>query len=632
MRIALLPVLLLAAASLCGSPSLRAAEEKPVLDLGAADAPQRFTPSSGTIAAASASPGVEITVQPGAEAYPGVSLKPAEEFFDFAAFGYVEAKITNPGTQLLVVNLRADNLSPLGGFWNSDSAKIPPGETRPIRLYFSKPVNGFRADRITRLLFFVGKIDGTARSFRIDSIVTGGAPGELAPNAEVRTVPQDGVLYAEGAAVDPAQLSGKNNGAMSFQSGTLRAVLPATAGKDALSLFRPAAGAWNLRYYLEVRVVVENAGSQPVTPSARLESQFGPSDTVAAAAPLAPGAKTEIVIPFAALVPWKGGAEAGKAGSVEGSGSAFASNVVQGVALSAASQAQSESQERVLKVVSIRAFLPEAPAIPEWVGKKPPGDGDWVKTFDDEFDGTEVDASKWSVAGENWYDKVSHYSKENVTVSGGLLHIRYEKKTGFHNDDPTRYQTDYATGFLETFDKWAQRYGYFECRIKLSKAPGLWPAFWLMPNRSGPEKKGVRGSTSDGGMEFDVMEHLAIWGPYRYNIAMHWDGYGKDHRSAGSKIYFQPDKDGFVTAGLLWTPGSAIYYANGREVLRLESPRVASVPEMMMFTLPSGGWDGNVLDPQNPQLPDECVVDYVRCWQRRDLASDADTTKIDGAK
>ena len=75
--------------------------------------------------------------------------------------------------------------------------------------------------------------------------------------------------------------------------------------------------------------------------------------------------------------------------------------------------------------------------------------------------------------------------------------------------------------------------------------------------------------TEQGGMEFDVMEHLTGWGPNRYNIAMHWDGYQKNHKSDRTdKLYVQPDKDGFITTGLLWTPESAIYYANGQEVLR----------------------------------------------------------------
>ena len=116
------------------------------------------------------------------------------------------------------------------------------------------------------------------------------------------------------------------------------------------------------------------------------------------------------------------------------------------------------------------------------------------------------------------------------------------------------------------------------------------------------------------------MEHLTIWGPHRYNIAMHWDDYGPDHKSIGTgKIYFQPDKDGFVTAGLLWTPGSAVYYCNGKEVARWEDPRISNVPAYMIVYMPTGGWDNNTLDGAG--LPDDLVIDYVRCWQRKDLAS-----------
>ncbi len=107
---------------------------------------------------------------------------------------------------------------------------------------------------------------------------------------------------------------------------------------------------------------------------------------------------------------------------------------------------------------------------------------------------------------------------------------------------------------------------------------------------------------------------------------MHWDGYGKNHKSHGSTaIYVQPDKDGFITCGLLWTPGSVIFYGNGQEALRWEDPRIANVPEMLMFTLPMGGWDNSPLD--DAQLPSDFIIDYVRVWQRKDLASDADGKK-----
>jgi beta-glucanase (GH16 family) len=208
-----------------------------------------------------------------------------------------------------------------------------------------------------------------------------------------------------------------------------------------------------------------------------------------------------------------------------------------------------------------------------------------------------------------------------------VARLRYEKKTGHHNDDPKRPESAYAAGFLEGYGKWVQRYGYFEARMKLPTAPGLWPAFWMMPDRGvdvGPQWK--RQDTGNGGMEFDILEHLTRWGHNRYNIAMHYDGYGKDHKSLGSdRIYFQPDKDGYVTAGLLWTPGSVTYYANGKAVLHWESPRISNVPEDMMFTLPQGGWDNNAIEDK--KLPDDFIIDYVRVWQRKDLASDVDGPK-----
>lgn len=188
--------------------------------------------------------------------------------------------------------------------------------------------------------------------------------------------------------------------------------------------------------------------------------------------------------------------------------------------------------------------------------------------------------------------------------------MRYEKKTGPQNDDPTQKSSAYASGLLETYGKWTQRYGYFEARMKLPTAPGLWPAFWMMPDRGAAAgAQGKRQDTANGGMEFDIMEHLTRWGGLRYNIAMHWDSYaqGKHKQTGTERIYVQPDKDGFITAGLLWLPGLAVYYGNGREVGRWEDPRISNVPSDMMFTLPTGGWDNSRLE--DAKLPDDFTID-----------------------
>ena len=129
-------------------------------------------------------------------------------------------------------------------------------------------------------------------------------------------------------------------------------------------------------------------------------------------------------------------------------------------------------------------------------------------------------------------------------------------------------------------------------------------------------------------MEFDILEYLSRWGPYRYNIAMHWD-YARhqspDQQTDTTCNYVLPDQDGFITAGLLWLPGVAVYYANGREMARWETPRISNIPSYLIFTLVSGGWDNDDLD--DAKLPDDFVVAYARAWQRKDLASAVDGLK-----
>jgi hypothetical protein len=252
--------------------------------------------------------------------------------------------------------------------------------------------------------------------------------------------------------VDPAQRSGKGNGATTFQDGALKATIPAAAEKKAVAIFRPIAGAWNLRDHLEVRVKLKNTGPSPVTPQVRLDSSYGPTDTIASPAPVEPGAKVELVIPFAPLVSWKAtsqdmNAKPSSKNRVEGTGNTYISNSTEDVAISALPA----NADRSLTVMSIKADMPAQPEMPDWVGKRPPVDGDWVQTFDEEFKGTTLDTTKWNSTGDNWYDKISHYTRQNVIIGNDQAIIRFEKKTGPHNDDPKQYVTDYACGYLDTW-------------------------------------------------------------------------------------------------------------------------------------------------------------------------------------
>jgi len=622
----------------------------PLVDFGAKDAESRLDAkaqkSEGQlefqIVDGTKGKALAVTIKPGPADYPGVAVRPEGQAWDLSAFGHVEARIVNTGARKLGLNLRVDNAGDWrANPWNTEQIYLEPGAAGTVSVIFGyaygrKPGYALKPGAVTNILLFTTKTNEQL-SFRVESLVAAGPAGEkppVDPNT-VRVKPKDGVILGAGVSVDAAkQIEAKGTQVSLVKTDerpVLRVVFPAAKGEQWAAL-KPEIGRWNLCDACEVRVKVKNDGQTPVTPSIQVLSNGGPTDAVAAAAPLVPGAEAEIVVPFAAAVPGKGVpvTKPGFYGLQKGTGTAFTSDAAAAIRVSA-----KQEGEAVLLVQAILADAPPA-QIPEGLGKRPPVEGDWVKTFDEEFEGTEVDQTKWNIYGPNWWDKASHWSKDNLIVGGGLAKLHFEKKRGFHNDNPNPKEkltlsglneSDYACGYLDTYGKWVQRYGYFEARVKLPTAPGLWPTFWMMPDRgvgAGPHWK--RSDTGNGAMEFDIMEHLTRWGPHRYNIAMHWDGYDKQHTSLGSGCnYVQADQDGFITCGLLWTPGSAIYYCNGKEVLRWESPRISTVPSYFLIEMTTGGWDNNSVD--DARLPVDYLIDYVRVWQRKDLASEADGSK-----
>jgi beta-glucanase (GH16 family) len=467
------------------------------------------------------------------------------------------------------------------------------------------------------------------QSFRVEDLQGAGPSGEKPPfNPDnVVTTPPNGVILGPGATLNIAKQVIPNGAQVSAgPDGALAVNFTGGAGQSVR--IKPVMGVWNLNQANEILVKFKNTGQIPVTPSVLLGA-----NKVTAKDPIAPGADGEVVVPFIPAVTTVCAPDY-KAGIMPGTGTKFESNKTHELTILSDSTTGAKS----LLITSVTADAPPAD-LPDWLGKRPPVDGDWVQTFDEEFNGPTIDYSKWNIYARNYWDKRTHFSKDNLILKDGNAILHYEKKTGYQNDDPndkqTVGQTDYACGFLNTYGKWTQRYGYFESRMKLPKAPGLWPAFWLMPDRGMTTYKGrYRVGTAlqpgvdvgNGGMEFDIMEFLSGWGPYRYNIAMHWDGYGKTHKSTGCEYtYVQADKDGYITAGLLWTPGSAIYYCNGKEVLRWENPRVSDLQEYIMYDMVSGGWDNLPLD--DARLPDDFSIDYVRVWQRKDLATPDDGPK-----
>lgn len=584
---------------------------------------------------ANGQPAIGVSIAPGANAFPGVKLTPpaSEGKWNLSNYGHVEAKITNTGSEVLVMNLRVDNLGESSlRPWNCEILKIQPGRTATLTVIFGfqygyTPGFALKPDEVSAVLLFTGKT-GKPQSFRIESLQAGGPPGEKPASAAntARIKPMNGILLGEGVTTMAKQLEAKNGATLVANGTGLLVTVPNGVMATPSVAYKPATGKWHLGDANEVRVKIKNVGEVPATPSVQIDSDVE-STPVVTGSELSPGAAAEIVMPFAAAKSWVGVPATERKSnhdSVKGTGTQYASDKTNAVRLTVDRAKGAEAKLLIESIVATASTMDVA----DWVGQRPPVEGEWTKTFEDNFDGSAIDLTKWNNFGPNHWDKVSHWSRKNVVVEDGVAKIRAERKVGRHNDDPKGKETEQAGGYLDTMDKFRQRYGYFESRMKLPTAAGLWPAFWMMPDRgpntpeATPGSKAKRSETANNGMEFDIMEHLTVWGPQRYNVAMHWDNYGPEHKAIGSgKIYTRPDKDGYITCGLLWLPGRAVYYCNGIEVARWEDARVSTVPGYMIFTMPIGGWDGNVSDGTG--FPSDFVVDYVRVWQRADLQSPA---------
>ncbi|MFZ4600216.1 MAG: hypothetical protein ACOYNN_16375, partial [Terrimicrobiaceae bacterium] len=457
------------------SPSVLNATGGPkvIFDPAAPDAASQVSINGGPEGGASfevTRSGIDVTVQPnGKSSYPGVVIKPPKPW-DATGYGHVETKVTNNGTKPFRVSLRIDNEGPWQeNRYSADIITIKPGDSKVVSTIFGyqfgKAAYPLQPGAISSAQIFIGKSD-VEQKMRIESLISAGPAGEK-PFVDPNTAaikPKEGVILGGSGTIDAAKqiVARGAKGTVGQDGKSLQIEFPAEA-KNASVLFKPAAGMWSLNQHLQVRVRVKNTGTSDITPSVRLESRGGGvSDVIAAPSPIKPGAEGEIVVPFTAAVPWQMPVDPAQeilegkkhwTENVPGTGTTYKSSFTTGIALLPGSGAESYA------VTSIIADMPPQPDLPPWLGKKPPVEGDWVQTLDENFDGDTINLKLWNIYTEKeWHlGAQTHYSKDNVIVKDGKLALRLEKKRGHHNDNPDFVANDYATGYADTFGKWTQR-------------------------------------------------------------------------------------------------------------------------------------------------------------------------------
>jgi beta-glucanase (GH16 family) len=276
---------------------------------------------------------------------------------------------------------------------------------------------------------------------------------------------------------------------------------------------------------------------------------------------------------------------------------------------------------------------------------EPPG-AQWKLVWADEFDGKEIDRTKWDFdLGNGFYNydantwisgwgnnELQYYTREpeNVFVKDGMLHIRTVKESfGGCGYTSARLKTRKRDGS----SLFAQKYGKFEFRAKLPTGKGIWPALWLLPQE---EKYGSWPASG----EIDVLEARGHE-PSKVLGTLHF-GSRWPANTHVSNDYVLPGKGtiaDFHVYALEWEPG-AIRWSVDDHVYATQSfwwscnkmdgpkgvnpareadlnpwPAPFDHPFYLVMNVAVGGQFGGNPD-KTTVFPVEMVVDYVRVYEK----------------
>src|SRR5688572_325549 len=186
------------------------------------------------------------------------------------------------------------------------------------------------------------------------------------------------------------------------------------------------------------------------------------------------------------------------------------------------------------------------------------GRADWQQVWSDEFNGTNVDSTKWSFDIGNgmggWgNNELQYYTSrpQNVYVTNGLLNIVARKEV------PQYMGFDYTSAKLKTQNLFSKKYGRFEFRARLPQGKGYWPALWMMPQGS------VYGGWAASG-EIDVLENKGRQ-PTIVSGAIHYGGQWPTNTFSFAEYTFPNGgvATDFHVYVLEWSTNSLKWYVDG---------------------------------------------------------------------
>jgi beta-glucanase (GH16 family) len=233
---------------------------------------------------------------------------------------------------------------------------------------------------------------------------------------------------------------------------------------------------------------------------------------------------------------------------------------------------------------------------------------DWILTFADEFNGSELDLARW-VPHDPWGQardrQLQAWAPDSIAISGGQLHLVALRTT---EAKPVRYdgkEREFVSGIVTTLGTFAQLYGRFEIRCKVPAGRGLRSTFSLFPVPLGSLP------------EIDIFE-VPGSAPSSISFANNW-GTEQTERSFGDS-FTSPDLSiGFHTIAIEWDADKISWFLDGKE----KFSSVDGIPHQAMFLLLDlavGGGPDSALTrtpDQSTRFPASFDIDYVHVYKRK---------------
>ncbi len=236
--------------------------------------------------------------------------------------------------------------------------------------------------------------------------------------------------------------------------------------------------------------------------------------------------------------------------------------------------------------------------------------------WQDEFDGTELDRSKWTAyVGDGCpqmcgfgNNELQYYTDQpsNVNLLHGILTI-----TALADSFKTRA---FSSAKLVTKGKADWKYGRMEVKARIPQGRGNWPAIWMLPT-----KNSYGGWPRSG--EIDIMEHVGydqgnMHGTVHTESFNHTKGTQK-----GDSVQIADISDQFHVYAIEWTKDQIDFFMDDTKYHTFKNTGNGSEdwpfdqPFYMILNLAIGGNWGGKMGIANDIFPNRLEIDYVRVYQ-----------------